>query len=293
MIRMTGIEKGYAVGKARPGPGMGLGGPARRGGGEAPGKAAGRARYMEETAAAVEFPQSMRLPPQRRQDPAFEKEIPPAQAMDRALNGLAVLRGVNLHIRRGEYAAIVGPSGSGKSTLMHSLGCLDAPDGGMYKLDGVEVSGMTAQELCEVRRDKIGFVFQGFQLLPRLTALENVAFPLMLRGMGEDKRLKTATRALENVGLGDRLHHKPGQLSGGQQQRVALARALGYQPKLLLCDEPTGALDEQSRDEVLRLFDGLHHDGHTVVVITHDMGVAAHAARRFRVEDGRVWEWEQ
>lgn len=203
---------------------------------------------------------------------------------------LPVLRGVNLHIRRGEYAAIVGPSGSGKSTLMHILGCLDTPAKGEYKLDGVSVSGMNAEALCTVRREKIGFVFQGFQLLPKLSALENVAFPLMLRGMREEERMKTAKRALENVGLGPRMHHRPGQLSGGQQQRVALARALSYQPKLLLCDEPTGALDEQSRDEVLGLFFALHHDGHTVVVITHDASVAARAVRRFRVEDGRVME---
>ena len=141
-----------------------------------------------------------------------------------------------------------------------------------------------------VRREKIGFVFQGFQLLPKLTALENVAFPLMLRGMPEDRRLKTAKRALDNVGLGPWSHHRPGQLSGGQQQRVALARALCYEPKLLLCDEPTGALDEDSRDEVLELFSGLHRDGHTVVVITHDARVAAKAVRKFRVGEGKVRE---
>ncbi len=212
------------------------------------------------------------------------------KSKDKAGQPVPVLQGVELRIRRGDYAAIVGPSGSGKSTLMHILGCLDTPDKGAYRLDGVDTSGLNARELCTVRREKIGFVFQGFQLLSRLTALENVAFPLMLRGMNEEKRRKVAIRALENVGLGDRLHHKPGQLSGGQQQRVALARALSYEPRLLLCDEPTGALDEESRDEVLRLFEGLHKDGHTVVIITHDMGVAAHAVRQFRVEKGRVWE---
>jgi len=211
------------------------------------------------------------------------------QTNEEGRNPLLVLRGVNLHIRRGDYAAIVGPSGSGKSTLMHILGCLDTPACGVYRLDGVDVSGMDAQALCLVRREKIGFVFQGFQLLPKLTALENVAFPLMLRGMPDDKRLKTAKRALDNVGLGSRMHHRPGQLSGGQQQRVALARALCYEPKLLLCDEPTGALDGESRDEVLELFSGLHRDGHTVVVITHDAGVASRAVRRFRVDDGRVF----
>ncbi|MEA5015620.1 MAG: ABC transporter ATP-binding protein [Candidatus Limiplasma sp.] len=203
---------------------------------------------------------------------------------------LPVLRGVNLHIRRGDYAALVGPSGSGKSTLMHILGCLDSPQKGLYRLDGVEVNGLSAQELCLIRREKIGFMFQGFQLLPRLTALENVAFPLMLRGMGEDRRFKIAMKALDNVGLGDRAFHKPGQLSGGQQQRVALARALSYEPKLLLCDEPTGALDEESKEEVLGLFSALHKDGHTLVLITHDPGVAARAVRRFRVKDGQVAE---
>ncbi len=203
---------------------------------------------------------------------------------------LPVLRGVNLHIRRGDYAALLGPSGSGKSTLMHILGCLDAPQKGLYRLDGVEVNGLSPQELCLVRREKIGFVFQGFQLMPRLTALENVAFPLMLRDMGEERRFKTAMKALENVGLGDRAFHRPGQLSGGQQQRVALARALSYEPKLLLCDEPTGALDEESRDEVLGLFSALHKDGHTVVLITHDPGVASRALRRFQVKDGLVEE---
>ena len=206
---------------------------------------------------------------------------------------LPVLCGVNLHIRRGDYAAIVGPSGSGKSTLMHILGCLDTPQKGLYRLDGVEVGGLNPQELCMVRREKIGFVFQGFQLLPRLSALENVAFPLMLRGLGEERRFKIAMKALENVGLGDRAHHRPGQLSGGQQQRVALARALSYEPKLLLCDEPTGSLDEESKDEVLNLFSALHKDGHTVVLIPHDIGVAARAMRRFRVRDGQVAEMRE
>lgn len=217
----------------------------------------------------------------------FPRGIPGQPAL------LPVLCGVNLHIRRGDYAAIVGPSGSGKSTLMHILGCLDTPQKGQYRLDGVEVGGLNPQELCLVRREKIGFVFQGFQLLPRFSALENVAFPLMLRGLGEEKRFKIAMKALENVGLGDRAYHRPGQLSGGQQQRVALARALSYEPKLLLCDEPTGSLDEESKDEVLNLFSALHKDGHTVVLITHDMGVAGRAMRRFRVRDGMVAEMKE
>lgn len=201
---------------------------------------------------------------------------------------LSALSGVNLEVRRGEYVAIVGPSGSGKSTLMHILGCLDTPATGTYLLDGEEVSRMSQKELCRVRREKIGFVFQGFQLLPRMTAVENVAFPLMLRGMEERKRLSLAADALSSVGLASRMHHKPGQLSGGQQQRVALARALVYQPKLLLCDEPTGSLDIDSRAEILDLFSGLHRDGHTVVLITHDPEVASRAMRRYRVNGGRV-----
>ena len=201
---------------------------------------------------------------------------------------LHALSDVNLHIRRGEYAAVVGPSGSGKSTLMHILGCLDAPTSGRYLLDGADVAGLDARGLCAVRREKIGFVFQGFQLLSKLTALENVAFPLLLRGADEKARLRAAKAALENVGLGDRMHHKPGELSGGQRQRVAIARALSYQPRLLLADEPTGSLDEHSRDEILALFDALHRDGHTVVLITHDPAVAAHAVTRCRVSAGRV-----
>ena len=201
---------------------------------------------------------------------------------------LSALSGVNLEVRRGEYVAIVGPSGSGKSTLMHILGCLDTPATGTYLLDGEEVSSMSQKELCRIRREKIGFVFQGFQLLPRMTAVENVAFPLMLRGMEERKRLSLAADALGSVGLASRMHHKPGQLSGGQQQRVALARALVYEPKLLLCDEPTGSLDIESRAEILDLFSGLHRDGHTVVLITHDPEVASRAMRRYRVNGGKV-----
>ncbi len=206
---------------------------------------------------------------------------------------LPVLSGVNLHIRPGEYVAFVGPSGSGKSTLMHILGCLDTPSGGRYLLDGEDVSHLDARALCMVRREKIGFVFQGFQLLQKLTALENVAFPLMLRGIDESERTRRAMEALRRVGLGERAQHRPCELSGGQQQRVAMARALCYSPKLLLCDEPTGALDVNSRNEILGMFDSLHRSGHTVVVITHDPYVAAHAMRRYRVENGKVTELEE
>ena len=206
----------------------------------------------------------------------------------RGRKALCVLKDVTLHIRPGEYVAFVGPSGSGKSTLMHLLGCLDAPTRGRYLLDGADVSGLTQADLCRVRREKIGFVFQGFQLFSKLTAMENVAFPLMLRGMPEAQRRRVAMAALGRVGLSGREKHRPGQLSGGQQQRVALARALCYRPRLLLCDEPTGALDMESRNEILHLLDALHRDGHTIAVITHDPFVASRAMRRYRVDAGTV-----
>ena len=193
-------------------------------------------------------------------------------------------------MRPGEYVAFVGASGSGKSTLMNLLGCLDTPTEGRYLLDGEDVSRMSADELCAIRREKLGFVFQGFQLLQKLTALENVAFPLMLRGVGEQERQRRAMQALSSVGLSDRARHRPCELSGGQQQRVAVARALCYEPRLLLCDEPTGALDTESRDGLLRLLDGLHSGGRTIVVITHDPLVAARATRRYTVSAGQVQE---
>ena len=203
---------------------------------------------------------------------------------------LRILSDVNLQVRRGDYVSIMGPSGSGKSTLMHLIGCLDAPTCGRYLLDGEDVTGLNTAGLCRVRREKIGFVFQGYQLLKKMTALENVAFPLMLRGVPLQKREAAAMEALERVGLSQRARHLPAQLSGGQQQRVSIARALCYSPALLLCDEPTGALDETSRDEVLSLLSQLHESGHTIVVITHDPCVAACALRRCRVDGGRLWE---
>ncbi len=202
--------------------------------------------------------------------------------------GVEVLKEVNLHIRPGSYAAFTGPSGSGKSTLMHILGCLDTPSTGSYLLDGQDVSQLGEQELCRIRREKIGFVFQGYQLMTRLSAVENVAFPLLLRGVEENERMEQARKALRRVGLAGREEHRPGQLSGGQQQRVALARALCARPKLLLCDEPTGALDVDSRNDILDLLDGLHEDGHTIVLITHDPFVASRAVSRFRVSEGKV-----
>ena len=210
------------------------------------------------------------------------------QNISKAYGGSPVLQCVNLHIAPGAYAAFVGRSGSGKSTLLNLLGCLDSPTSGRYVLDGLDVSRLTPKELCCVRRERIGFVFQGYQLFRRFSAAQNVAFPLMLRGMEEARRLELATQALERVGLGGYGNFRPAQLSGGQQQRVALARAMITRPRLLLCDEPTGALDEESRNGILGLLDELHESGHTIVLITHDRYVAQRARECFRVQAGGV-----
>ena len=201
---------------------------------------------------------------------------------------VCALNHVSLHIAPGEYAAIIGPSGSGKSTLMHLLGCLDAPTSGRYLLNGRDVSRLSPEELARVRGEEIGFVFQGFQLLPRLTAEENVALPLLLCGVPMKKRMETARRLLTQVGLGERLRHTPAQLSGGQQQRVAVARALARNPAVLLADEPTGNLDAQSTADVLRLLEELHREGRTVVLITHDPAVARRAPRQIAIAHGRI-----
>ena len=201
---------------------------------------------------------------------------------------VAALDHVSLDIPQGQYAAIVGPSGSGKSTLMHMLGCLDTPTSGLYSLAGQDVSAMPPQELARVRGEEIGFVFQGFQLLARLTALENVALPLLLCGVSRRERLARARTLLEQVGLGERLHHRPSQLSGGQQQRVAIARALARDPAVLLADEPTGNLDGEATEEVLALLSALHRGGRTVVLITHDPRVAACAQRQIAIAGGRI-----
>ena len=206
-------------------------------------------------------------------------------------DSLEALHGVTLHIRQGEYAAIVGPSGSGKSTLMNILGCLDAPTSGSYRLHGRDVSTLSPAELARVRGEEIGFVFQGFQLLPRLTAVENVALPLLLCGMPVARRLERASGLLRQVGLGDRLHHRPSQLSGGQQQRVAVARALARDPAVLLADEPTGNLDAAATGEVLALLEALNRQGRTVVLITHDGQVARRAGRQLCISGGRLTEF--
>ncbi|MFQ3613095.1 MAG: ABC transporter ATP-binding protein [Cyanobacteriota bacterium] len=195
---------------------------------------------------------------------------------------------VNLVIEAGEYCAIMGPSGSGKSTLMNLIGCLDQPSSGRYWLDGVEVSTLSDRELAHIRNQKIGFVFQQFHLLPVLTALENVMLPLAYGGIPEPEQRQRAAQALEQVGLGSKLHHRPAQLSGGQQQRVAIARAIVNRPRLLLADEPTGALDSHTSQEVLKIFADLHQQGMTIAMVTHAIEVAQAAQRIIRVGDGRL-----
>ena len=201
---------------------------------------------------------------------------------------VAALRGVDLSIARGEFVAIMGPSGSGKSTLMNLIGCLDTPSSGQYDCDGVDVSTLDKEALAKLRRDKIGFVFQGFHLLTRMDATDNVAMPLGYVGIPPAQRREKALAMLKAVGLGERAGHLPTELSGGQQQRVAIARALVNNPPILLADEPTGALDSKTGEEILALFKRLRDDGHTVILITHDAHVAAHADRTYVMRDGEL-----
>ena len=201
---------------------------------------------------------------------------------------VAALRGVDIRIHRGDFVAIMGPSGSGKSTLMNLIGCLDTATSGTYECDGVDVSTLDKEAQAQLRRDKIGFVFQGFNLLPRMSALENVAMPLGYAQVPPAERMRRAQEALAAVGLGERALHRPSELSGGQQQRVAIARALINHPPILLADEPTGALDSKTGEEILGLFKRLRDADHTVILITHDAEVAAHADRIFVMRDGRL-----
>ncbi|MGN0758290.1 MAG: ABC transporter ATP-binding protein [Candidatus Ventricola sp.] len=203
-------------------------------------------------------------------------------------NVVAALGGVDIHIEPHEFVSIIGPSGSGKSTLMNIIGCLDVADEGEYFLDGQEISDYTEDELAVIRNRKIGFVFQQFNLLPKLTAQENVELPLIYQGMSAGKRRARSEEVLERVGLLDRMDHKPTELSGGQQQRVAIARALAGNPSLILADEPTGNLDSRTGAEVMALFHELHEAGNTIVLITHDSGIAAQTPRAIHIHDGRV-----
>lgn len=198
------------------------------------------------------------------------------------------LQDISIDVHKNEFVALMGPSGSGKSTLMNVLGCLDTPSSGEYYLNGINVSTMEDSELADVRNRQIGFVFQTFNLLPKLTALDNVALPLVYRGMGKSERIEKAARTLESVGLGDRMDHKPNELSGGQRQRVAIARALVNDPAIILADEPTGNLDSKTSIEIMMLLEKIHAAGNTVILVTHENEISEHAHRIIRLRDGLV-----
>jgi len=208
-------------------------------------------------------------------------------------NVVRALDGIDISINSGEFVSIVGPSGSGKSTLMNMIGCLDVPDSGLYMLDGVDVSALKDKNLAGIRSEKIGFVFQGFNLLQKFTALENVELPLIYRGFTHRKRKQMAIEALDRVGLADRMHHKPTELSGGQQQRVAVARALAGDPPVLLADEPTGNLDTHTGAEILDMLDTIHSQGNTIILITHDNMLAHQAKRKIEIRDGIITNDEE
>lgn len=205
-------------------------------------------------------------------------------------NEVRALDGIDLEIQRGEFVAIIGHSGSGKSTLMNMLGCLDVPTAGNYFLNGQDVSRLTDNQLSDIRNKEIGFIFQGFNLIANLNAVENVELPLIYRGLGKQRRRSIAVEALKKVGLGPRMKHKPSELSGGQQQRVAVARAIAAQPPIVLADEPTGNLDTKSTKEIMDILKGLHKGGRTVIIITHDDDIAQQVKRVVRIIDGRIEE---
>lgn len=201
---------------------------------------------------------------------------------------LNVLKGIDLDIEKGEYVALMGPSGSGKSTLMNLLGCLDTATSGTYELNGVNVSTMTDDELAEIRNKEIGFIFQTFNLLPRTTALDNVALPMIYAGASKEQRTKRAVEVLKDVGLEDRMDHRPNELSGGQRQRVAVGRALVNNPSIILADEPTGNLDSKTSEEIMNLIDAIHSKGNTVILVTHEEDIAQRAKRVIRLRDGMI-----
>lgn len=201
---------------------------------------------------------------------------------------LHVLEDIEIHITKGELVALMGPSGSGKSTLLHILGCLDAPSSGQYSLDGVDISAKSERELAVIRNSRIGFVFQNFHLLPRISAARNVEMPMYYAAVPRKKRKESAIKLLEDVGLGDRVNHSPAKLSGGERQRVAIARALANQPDIILADEPTGNLDSRIGKEIMEIFCRLHEDGKTVILVTHDPAIASYAQRVIRLRDGKV-----
>ena len=200
-----------------------------------------------------------------------------------------VLKGISLSVKRGQYVALMGPSGSGKSTLMNLLGCLDTPTSGEYILNGHDVSSLEDSELAEIRNKEIGFVFQTFNLLPRITALQNVALPMIYAGVGLSERMCRAEEALVSVGLANRMEHRPNQLSGGQRQRVAIARALVNHPSIILADEPTGNLDSKTSIEIMQLFQKIYEQGNTIIIVTHEEDIAEHAHRIIRLRDGQIY----
>jgi putative ABC transport system ATP-binding protein len=215
-----------------------------------------------------------------------------SKTYDSGENAVQALRGVDLRIDRGEFCAIIGPSGSGKSTLMHILGCLDSPSEGRYWLDGEDVAAMSGKALARIRNQKLGFVFQTFNLLPRATIWKNCELPLLYAGVDSDERRARALEALDRVGLKDRAKHRPNQLSGGQRQRVAVARALVNNPSLILADEPTGNLDQKTGNDIIRLFEELAANGQTIVLVTHDPAIAQRTQRRIKIVDGLIVDGE-